>query len=282
MRISPRRHIICVHMAIVMAFYGCLSSNTVSPGVDRGEEVRESVAAGEELFQWVRQFYCNFDSWPTSWDELDASLRYDQKASALNGIEVVEMDSPRAIVLRVAFRDSSGGVVRSVFIAPPTCGEDLSREDSAANVSMAGGRMRFMLPPDLHLMSGEDIKKRWNKPPRPDSGWSNDEGLTVAIRFGELDVDQDSVVALLDTLSIAYEQAIPSIQWIDRWKNTIGDRSFLYHEFESEGSTGHLVTAVLSTSFDGKLVSITISGSTTTRARVEETVNKIIGEIKIG
>lgn len=262
---------------------GCSSSNIVSPeSVIKESNNAAPVSIGQSLFDSAQAFYCSFGTWPESWDELRASLSYDSRIfSELQMVRVIEMHSPRAIALRVVFEEKNGQIVKSLFIAPPTCSGKGEPAASAGSVEMAGGRIRFVLPNALSQLSTEQLKKKWNKPPRPDSAWSSDQGVVLAIRFGELDIDRDSLDVLLDTLGVAYEQAIPSIEWISRRHISSRDRLFLLHEFESDAESGRIITGVLSTSFDGKLLSITLTADADRRSDVEQYVSDLVRNIRI-
>jgi hypothetical protein len=263
--------------------HGCSSSNIVSPEiVSEASNNAAPVSIGQSLFDSVQAFYCSFGTWPESWEELRASLSYDSRIfSELQMVRVIEMHSPRAIALRVVFEEKNGQIVKSLFIAPPSCSGEGEPVASAGSVEMVGGRIRFVLPSALSQLSTERLKEKWNKPPRPDSAWSSDQGVVLAIRFGELDIDRDSLDVLLDTLSVAYEQAIPSIEWISRRHISSRDRLFLLHEFESDAESGRIITSVLSTSFDGKLLSITLTADADRRSDVEQHVSDLVRNIRI-
>ncbi len=262
---------------------GCSASNNVSPE-NANEELSNAAPAsiGQRLFESVQAFYCSFGAWPESWEELRASLGYDSEIdSEFQMVRVVEMHSPRAIVLQMAYEEHNGQIVKSLFIAPPSCSVKGESEASVGSVEMAGGRIRFVLPDGLAQLSTEQLREKWSKPPRPDSAWSSDQGVVLAIRFGELDIDRDSLDILLDTLGVAYEQAIPSIEWISRRHISSRDRLFLLHEFESDAESGRITTGVLSTSFDGKLLSITVTADADRRSDVEQYVSDLLQDIKI-
>jgi hypothetical protein len=225
------------------------------------EPSTDSAAVEKTLFRAVSDFYCEKLTWPQSIDEVnefEVARRGD--VSFLDEFSQAALSSPRAILLTVSYVSTSGVARKVSFIAPPRCG-GLS-EDSAdkSAVSIAGGGIQFRLPKGFALMKGSAIKERWKAPPYPDAAWSSDDGTVVAIRFGDLELDDSQVGESLQDMVEAYEAVVPGLVWRGKESGLFGEKHLLRHEFESSSSAGPILNVVFSASFAGKLFAITITG----------------------
>ncbi len=282
MRNSYRKHTFLLVLVLVSWLCGCSSSNTVFPEREEREGVVDTAApVSEQLFELVKTFYCTYGAWPLSWEELQASgLFQNERRKLLEAITAVEMKSPRAVVLIVSYRDASGVVRKSAFLAPPSCGTGPSEGQGEQRMLMAGGRVSFGLSQAFRMLSRQEIQERWKSPPMPDAAWINSDDIVLAIRFGELEVGREELSELLDTLADAYEQAIPSLRWIQREVVSQNGNSYLVHEFESEGARDLIATGVVSTSFDNKLVSVTVTGKKSLLVDVEALTSELLAGMR--
>lgn len=278
MRNSYRKHTLLFILISVSCLAGCGSSNTVSPEPEAKKvAVDTPTTVTEQLFEVMKTFYCTFGSWPSSWEEVQASGLFESKRfDLLEAITGVEMKSPRAIVQIVSYRDASGALIKSAFLAPPTCGSEPPESRERQRMVMAGGRISFDLSDAFKMLSREEIQARWRSSPLPDAAWISSEEIVLAIRFGELEVGREELPELLDALADAYEQAIPSLRWIQREVGSQNGNPYLIHEFESEGAHEPIVTGVVSTSFDSRLVSVTVTGKKSLLVDVEALTSELL------
>jgi hypothetical protein len=130
-------------------------------------------------------------------------------------------------------------------------------------------------------MSADAVKARWKAPPFPDAVWSDENGVLIAIRFGDVEVTSEELEALAPSLTEAYEGSVPSLKWVRQGPRTIDDRTVLEHEFESDSSTGRLVNFVISISFDEKLLAITLISRAEDAARVGDIATQVESSLRI-
>jgi hypothetical protein len=130
-------------------------------------------------------------------------------------------------------------------------------------VAIAGDGVVFTLPEGFSLLKGKEVKERWKAPPFPDAAWHRDDGVLVAVRFGDLDLSDEQVPDALQDMVEAYEAAVPSLVWRSKSAVSISGKAMLRHEFESTSSSGQLLNIVYSGSYDGRLFAVTITGPVT-------------------
>jgi hypothetical protein len=253
---------------------GCSSTTSdARGGATQGELlVRQPELVEKQLFEAMRDYYCEHKQWPQSLADVEV---YEVSRGADEGLfadfKDAHFDSQRAIILTMTYQNALGIGRKVSFIAPPQC----NGEATEGRVSIAGGRIRFDLPAGFRLMGGADVKARWKSPPYPDAAWVNEGDTLIAIRFGDVEVSADELVALSADLEQAYQSSIPSIAWLKREPIAVNGRTLLEHEFESDSSRGRIVSYVISSTFDNKLVAITVIGPVSSLVDVDEVARRI-------
>jgi hypothetical protein len=119
-------------------------------------------------------------------------------------------------------------------------------------------------------MKGDQIRSRWKAPPYPDAAWASSDGAIVAVRFGEEGIKASEVAALGSDLAEAYKEAVPGLLWRSQELATAGASPVVISEFESDSSLGRIVNVVLSSSYDGRLFAITVTGAVAQADAVRE------------
>ncbi len=243
-------------LLVCMFVAGCVTSTAPSaPRVSLDDPASLEKAA----FDLATDFYCQRKRWPSSWSELVEFQR--QRGADTSWVEQVkdpQVSSPRAIFLTFAYTGADQAPRRATYIAPPRCGEKSAKE----MVAIAADGVVFRLPDGFELMPVKDVQQRWKAPPYPDAAWSSADGRVLAIRFGDLEMKSEELSQYADDMSEAYEASIPSLVWTFKDAKLIGGKPVLYHEFQSQASTGPILNVVFSGSFDGRLFAITITGPT--------------------
>jgi|GEM_PF-1415970 len=268
---------VCISIATL---FGCSSSVSTPPAEPAQSALilRQPELVEKRLFSTVSDYYCEHKRWPASFADIEAfEERRGRPASELAEFRMPVISSQRAIVMTIKYQNALG-VERTVsFIAPPRCdsGSDSSR------VSIAAGRIKFSLLDGCELLSGKEIKRKWKAPPYPDVVWRGDDEILIAVRFGDVAVGKEEVRGLAPDIEAAYESSVPGLVWIQGDANHNGSVEGVVHEFESDSSRGRLVTRVFSTSFDGRLMAITVIGLATDRARVDEVAAAIDESLSI-
>jgi len=249
---------------------GC-GASSVAP--EKASQPIQGPESGEKrMFSVMTRYYCEHKRWPKTLEEAQAfSESVDEAPLVIHEFKNPTLTSSRAVVLTLGY-DNALGVRRKVsFIAPPRC----SDEKTEGEIAIAAGRIRFEVPPGFTLMSADAAKVRWKAPPFPDAVWIDASGVLIAIRFGDVDVTSEELEALAPSLTEAYEGSVPSLKWVRQGPLTIDGRTVLEHEFESDSSTGRLVNFVISTSFDGKLLAVTLISRAEDAARVEDVATRV-------
>ena len=264
---SVSRLVLCVVLVIVT---GCGTSSVGPEG--------ESESSEKHMFSVMSRYYCEHKRWPKTMDEVEAFAESVDESSIETGqFQNPTLESSRAVVLTLAYDNNLGARRKVSFIAPPRCDD----EKVDGEISIAAGRIRFEVPTGFTLMSVEAIKGRWKTPPFPDAVWRDESGVLIAIRFGDVEVTSAELQTLEPSLTEAYEGSVPSLTWIRHGPRMIADRTILEHEFESDSSTGRLTNFVISTSFDDKLLAITLIGRAEDAARVEEMATHVESSLRI-
>lgn len=265
-----------VCLVVSVSVTGCGPS---FPGNGASEqEMREAESPERRMFAVMSRYYCEHKRWPKTLEELEA-FEESIEATHLDTGEFQNptLESPRAVVLTLGY-DNSIGVRRKVsFIAPPRCDED--KRDG--EISIAAGRIRFEVPSGFSLMGGQEVKKRWRAPPFPDAAWRDPSGVLIAIRFGDVEVAPAELESLEPSLAEAYESSVPALVWKRKGPRVSEDTVMLEHAFESDSSTGRLVNFVISTSFEGKLLAITLIGKIEDAERVEGLAQQVENSLRL-
>lgn len=255
---------------------GCGASSVGPAGAS--ESIRKPASAEKRMFSVMSRYYCEHKRWPKTLDEMGAFAEsVDESPIDTGKFQNPTLESSRAVVLTLSYDNNLGARRKVSFIAPPHCDD----EKVDGEISIAAGRIRFEVPTGFALMSGEAIKGRWKNPPFPDAVWRDDSGVLIAIRFGDVEVTSSELQTLAPSLTEAYEGSVPSLTWMRHSPRVIDDRTILEHEFESDSSTGRLINFVISTSFDEKLLAITLIGPAKDAARVEEMATQVESSLRI-
>jgi hypothetical protein len=230
------------------------------------------------MFSVMSRYYCEHKGWPRTLDDVRAFAEsVDDSSIDTDKFKNSTLESSRAVVLTLSYDNSVGTRRKVSFIAPPRCDDD--KVDG--EISIAAGRIRFEVPTGFALMSGEAIRGRWKAPPFPDAVWRDESGVLIAIRFGDVEVTSAELQTLAPSLTEAYEASVPSLAWMRHGPRVIEDRTILEHEFESDSSTGRLINFVISTSFDEKLLAITLISRAEDTARVEDMATQVENSLRI-
>ena len=248
-----------ISLALCLLVAGC--SPTTAPSV-RPPDGEERVVFGK-----MSAFYCKQHRWPVSWKEFATSEQGDEEAgSYVSNFSNPKLESPRAILLTLRYTNSQGIDRKVTFIAPPDCGESTNAEE----ISIAGGRVTFVLPKRFVVLDAQAIKAKWKGGPYPDVAWQDSQkGIFVTVSFGEIQVDLGEMEDFKAELEEAYEGSVPKLQWIEKRLEDVGGSPELVHEFVSESSNGVLVSYLISRSFDGRQLSFSVAGPGDRQSEVE-------------
>lgn len=265
----------CLCTLVSMAVLSGCSSTTSDVGGGANEPgllVRQPEVVEKQLFEAMRDYYCEHKQWPQSLSDVEA---YEVSRGADEGLfadfKDAHFESQRAIILTMNYQNALGVGRKVSFIAPPQC----NGEATEGRVSIAGGRIRFELPTGFRLMGGADVKARWKSPPYPDAAWMNESDLLIAIRFGDVEVSPEELVGLSAELEQVYQGSIPGLVWLKKEPIAVNGRTLLEHEFESDSSRGRIVSYVISSTFDHKLVAITVIGPASSVVDVNDVARRI-------
>ncbi len=270
LRLTP----IVVTLLTVTSLFGCSSTspNPNGAGGDGGLTVRKPELLEKQLFESMRDYYCDHKRWPESLDDVEA---FEVARGANEGLfadfKKPHFESQRAIILTMNYENSVGVERKVSFIAPPQC----EGGSSEGRVSIAAGRIRFALPSGFRLMGGADVKARWKNPPYPDAAWMGDSEILIAIRFGDVEVAEGELSGLSAELQEAYERSVPGLVWIKKEALAVKGRTLLEHEFESDSSRGRIASYVISAAFDRRLVAITVVGPADHRAEIDDVARSV-------
>lgn len=270
-------HYACVSLVFALVLSGCAMRR--APGGDQGA-ARGPESLEKRMFRVMSEYYCAHSAWPPQWDQF-VEFAGDQggDTKVYDTVKSPVIDSPRAIVLTLGYQ-REGGVRRKVtFIAPPSCSKDENKDKQ--RVSIVGGRVGFVLPDGFSLMKGEPVKEYWKKPPRPDAAWQAANGVVIAIRFGDVSVQPEELLSFSDSITEAYDTSVPGLVWRQREPLTSHEPVLLRHEFESDSSRGRLLNFVISTSFDGRLLAITIVGVVEEAESIEQAAERLLGSLEV-
>lgn len=226
----------------------------------------------KQIFEVLSSYYCDRGGWPGDWDDLrtfQAARRAD--ASFMDLVKNASLESNRAIVVTLTYDNEAGAQRKVSFIAPPSC---QAIQDKGL-VSIAGGRISFRLLEGTTLMSGQKMKEYWRNPPFPDAAWKGGGDVVIALRFGDVEVAPSELGAFAQSIAEAYEASVPSLVWIQKRDSSDAPLKVLEHEFESDSSRGRIVNYVLSTSFDNRLLAITVLGPAANAQDVERAATAV-------
>ena len=250
---------------------GCSS---VSPTTPRTPESGEKT-----VFNAVASFYCSEQRWPKTWDEL---IQYDGLSAeahhAVGEMISPELSSPRALLLVVRYKNMQGIDRKVTYIAPPECD---GRKD-AAYVSMAGGRVTFKKIAGFGPLKAPEIKAKWKDGPYPDAAWHDQAGaILITISFGEVPVEPADLGGLKEELEAAYEASVPGVTWIERSLAAGEEPPKLIHMLSSDTPSGRSLSYSMSMSFDGRLLTLSVSGPAARQKEVEAIGNSLRHSLRL-
>ena len=269
MKLAPRTPTPLLKALSALLVAGCSATGPVRPP----EQFEE------DTFKSISSFYCEYKRWPNDWIEFkDYLVSVGQGDTIGEDYPNATLESPRAVLATLNYEHIIGSPKKVSFIAPPQC----EGVGDPRDVLMCGSRVGFRLPSGFSVMGGVAIKERWRVPPFPDAAWrSKSGGYVIAFRFGEVLVEPVGIPEFKQTLEAAYETSIPSLKWLVREVVEQNGRTFLAHEFESDSSRGRLVTVIISTSFDGKLLTINVVGPVEGRVQVEDYAREVTNSLRL-
>ncbi len=273
--VTTFRSFSCVRSSLVLGSFllagGCAP---VSPTVPRQPE-----SAEELVFGGVSSFYCSQKRWPTTWDEL---IHYEGLSTeahhAVGEMLTPELSSPRALLLVVRYKNVQGIDRKVTYIAPPECNV---RKDSS-RVSMIGGRVTFKKVKGFTPLKAQEIKTKWKDGPYPDAAWRDETGAAlITVSFGEVPVEPADLAVLKEELEAAYEASVPGATWIER--SLAGDEEppKLIHMLASDTPSGRSLSYSMSMSFDGRLLTLSVSGPASRQKEVEEVGDSIRHSLRL-
>lgn len=231
------------------------------------------------VFNAISSFYCDQKRWPKSWDEL---IHFEglspEGHHAVGEMLTPEISSPRAILLVVRYKNAQGIDRKVVYIAPPEC----AGMKESSRVSMAGGRVSFARLPGMEQLDGAAVKAKWKEGPYPDVAWQDAaQGIFVTVRFGEVSVEPADLPILKEELEAAYQSSVPSLTWIERSVAADEEPPKLVHILSSESASGTTISYTMSMSFDGRLLTISISGPADREKAIEKVATSLRRSLRL-
>jgi hypothetical protein len=189
-----------------------------------------------------------------------------------------DLASPRALLLVVRYKNMQGIDRKVTYIAPPECG---SSKDSA-RVSMIGGRVSFKKVRGFEPLKAAEIKAKWKDGPYPDAAWRDETGaILITVSFGEVPVESSDLEVLKEELEAAYESSVPGVTWIEKNLAAGEEPPKLIHILSSDTPSGRSLSYSMSMSFDGRLLTISVSGPASRQREVEEVGNSVRHSLKL-
>ncbi len=258
-------------LSAVFLSSGC---SEMAPQPPRAPEPVEKV-----VFDAMSSFYCDQKRWPASWDEL---IHFEglspEGHHAVGEMLTPEISSPRSILLVVRYKNAQGIDRKVVYIAPPEC----EGTKDSTRVSMAGGRVSFARLQGFEQLNGAAVKAKWKEGPYPDVAWRDaSQGIFMTVRFGEVSVEPSDLPILKEELEAAYESSVPSLTWIERSVAADEEPPKLVHVLSSETASGTTVSYTMSMSFDGRLLTISISGPADREKAIEKVATSVRRSLRL-
>jgi hypothetical protein len=246
----------------------------VSPTTPRPPE-----SAEKTVFSAVSSFYCSEQRWPKTWDEL---IHYEGLSTeahhAVGEMLTPELSSPRALLLVVRYKNMQGIDRKVTYIAPPEC--DATKDSK--RVSMVGGRVTFKKIKGFVPLKAADIKAKWKDGPYPDAAWRDETGaILITVSFGEVPVGPSDLEALKEELEAAYESSVPGLSWIEKSLAGEEEPPKLIHILSSDTPAGRNLSYSMSLSFDGRLLTLSVSGPASRQKEVEAVGNSLRHSLRL-
>ncbi|MEN9845998.1 MAG: hypothetical protein RIS36_1145 [Pseudomonadota bacterium] len=263
---------------ILGAFLLTTGCSEMAPQPLRTPEPTEKI-----VFNAMSSFYCAERRWPKSWDELAHFDRLSPEGHhAVGEILTPELSSPRAILLVVRYTNAQGLDRRVVYIAPPECDDAKGSTRVSTRVSMAGGRVSFDKIPGFSQLDGAAVKAKWKDGPYPDVAWQDpSRGIFVTVRFGEVPITPQELPALQEELEGAYESSLRNLTWIERRVAADEEPPKLVHILSSDTSSGTTISYTMSMSFDGRLLTISVSGPAERERGIEQVARSLRRSLRL-
>ena len=259
---------------ILGAFVFIGGCSSVSPKIPRPPESGEKT-----VFNAVSSFYCSEKRWPKTWDEL---IHYEGLSTeahhAVGEMLSPDLSSPRALLLVVRYKNMQGIDRKVTYIAPPEC----ENTKNSARVSMVGGRVTFRKVEGFEPLKAADIKAKWKDGPYPDAAWRDETGaILITVSFGEVAVAPEDLGVLKEELEAAYESSVPGVTWIEKSLAAGEEPPKLIHILSSETPSGRSLSDSMSMSFDGRLLTLSVSGPASRQKEVEQVGNSLRHSLKL-
>ena len=122
-------------------------------------------------------------------------------------------------------------------------------------VSMAGGKVSFVPPDGLRVMTEAEIKIKYPRGNAPQYVYSNEQmNVSIAITLSPQPVTLEGLPQLKAAMEQALPRLIPGLNWVNREIVEINGRPWVHFEMTSFAIDTDIHNEMYMTAFDGKML----------------------------
>lgn len=150
------------------------------------------------------------------------------------------------------------------------------------SVSLRGGRVSFVLPPDLRAMTPAQITQKYPAGPNtPQHVYANaPANVSIAVTFSPARVAPGDLEKLKTVLERSISQR-PGTRWIKREMTTLNGRRFIHLEMTTQALDTSVYNDMYFTSLDGKMLGFNFNATTAMRSKMQAALRQSRDSIRV-
>lgn len=150
----------------------------------------------------------------------------------------------------------------------------LPRAGAQEQVTLANGKVAFLLPPGFRAMTDAEIKLKYPTGNAPQFAYGNERlNVSIAITFSSQMVSMAQLPELKSAMEQMLPRLVPSISWITREMLQLNGRTWVHFELTSTAIDTDIHNEMYLTSFEGKMLGFNFNATKAQYPPYKETLH---------
>ena len=149
-------------------------------------------------------------------------------------------------------------------------------------VSLADGRVSFVLPPGFRAMTEAEIDFKYPRGNAPQYVYANErQSVSIAITFSPQAVTMDRLPELKAAMEQMMPGSIPGLAWLRREMTEINGRAWVHFEMTTSAIDTAIHNEMLLTAFDGKMLGFNFNSTVEQYGQFKDALQRNRDSIRI-
>lgn len=149
-------------------------------------------------------------------------------------------------------------------------------------VSLADGRVSFVLPPGFRAMTDAEIKFKFPRGNAPQYVYANERlNVSIAITFSPQALTPGRLSELKAAMEQMLPRTIPGLTWLTREIEEINGRDWVHFEMTSSAIDTDIHNEMLFTAFDGRMLGFNFNATVALHGQYKDALQKSRDSIRI-